>query len=625
MDISGKMNKFDRTALQKAILNPDEKKENKQELELEEKGEKEISEFVLQKVDANSLEILSNINKVLVNHIDQKFEKTEDITITKNDKTEEPDENNETEEPEIRPCDVSLISYCLTLKEKGYSLESYTQNDDGTYTVTFVKDNESLTILVEGGVPEMLKAALGVFPQSTEESDEISLEEFLERLDNGEFDKSVYKDEAMEVITQLTDLMTADLKEKYNFSDDFLDKIVDFAKKEIIRECIKAKLNIDYWYSNVKLYEAGDDYWNQYYDNNLNLKDILNSIKSDIEAVTGDAVYWKQRGLDFDENDKAIGWSEDEYHQSENYLLSAFFSISFINSCQYLCGDQPYADSLDDPYCKQNSFLSDLYKEAFYKLGITRLYNSDYDEINEFKSKVLSVIAEKIGVDINEMTPMDIMTKFDTNGNNSWLDELSDCITAVFNDTYIENYQNAATINTDVLLGDNNSIDAKYISDHLVDFKFSNDAGTQKFNDIIHSVLLKFNIYNDYDEIEVINALIKFINNKAGIENTNPPTLSKEAINILNTENIFDVIDNIINDGKFEKEYYYGSIDGEIGTFGQGGTGDCWLLAGLISLNSSQYGRQLIKDSLNVNNDGSVTVTFKGIGKSYPIRNCEAD
>lgn len=61
-------------------------------------------------------------------------------------------------------------------------------------------------------------------------------------------------------------------------------------------------------------------------------------------------------------------------------------------------------------------------------------------------------------------------------------------------------------------------------------------------------------------------------------------------------------------------------INGEIDeSVSQGGTGDCWILTGVLALNSSEIGKQIIKESIQVNNDGSVTVHFKGLGVSYTI------
>ena len=60
-------------------------------------------------------------------------------------------------------------------------------------------------------------------------------------------------------------------------------------------------------------------------------------------------------------------------------------------------------------------------------------------------------------------------------------------------------------------------------------------------------------------------------------------------------------------------------IDGEIGTFEQGNTGDCWMLAGIRALANNKTGAQVLKDSIRKNDDGTVTVTFGGLGVSYTI------
>ena len=55
----------------------------------------------------------------------------------------------------------------------------------------------------------------------------------------------------------------------------------------------------------------------------------------------------------------------------------------------------------------------------------------------------------------------------------------------------------------------------------------------------------------------------------------------------------------------------------------QGGTGDCWLLVALQSLNSTSSGKKIIQDSIKVNKDNTVTVSFKGIGVSYTLTPAE--
>jgi len=61
------------------------------------------------------------------------------------------------------------------------------------------------------------------------------------------------------------------------------------------------------------------------------------------------------------------------------------------------------------------------------------------------------------------------------------------------------------------------------------------------------------------------------------------------------------------------------NCDGKIGEFKQGAAGDCWLLSGLKSLSCSPLGAEIIKDAITKNDDGSVTVNFKGVNVSYTI------
>ena len=59
--------------------------------------------------------------------------------------------------------------------------------------------------------------------------------------------------------------------------------------------------------------------------------------------------------------------------------------------------------------------------------------------------------------------------------------------------------------------------------------------------------------------------------------------------------------------------------DGVLGDFKQGQTGDCWLLASISAITSDEKGKEVIKNALSVNDDGSVNVYFKGIDKTYTI------
>jgi len=58
-------------------------------------------------------------------------------------------------------------------------------------------------------------------------------------------------------------------------------------------------------------------------------------------------------------------------------------------------------------------------------------------------------------------------------------------------------------------------------------------------------------------------------------------------------------------------------IDGVIGKFEQGNTGDCWLLSGVRALANTKKGAAAIKNSISQGKNGNVTVKLKGYGESY--------
>ncbi|MCM1338663.1 MAG: hypothetical protein NC191_03220 [Muribaculaceae bacterium] len=59
--------------------------------------------------------------------------------------------------------------------------------------------------------------------------------------------------------------------------------------------------------------------------------------------------------------------------------------------------------------------------------------------------------------------------------------------------------------------------------------------------------------------------------------------------------------------------------DGMIGDFKQGTSGDCWFLSGLKALSVTPIGNDIIRNSITKNDDGTITVNFKGANKSYTI------
>ena len=67
---------------------------------------------------------------------------------------------------------------------------------------------------------------------------------------------------------------------------------------------------------------------------------------------------------------------------------------------------------------------------------------------------------------------------------------------------------------------------------------------------------------------------------------------------------------------------FNGKIDED---FSQGRTGDCWLLAGVISLCQKENGKKYLESLLDYSTPGHVTVNLKGVGVKYTISKKEID
>lgn len=80
--------------------------------------------------------------------------------------------------------------------------------------------------------------------------------------------------------------------------------------------------------------------------------------------------------------------------------------------------------------------------------------------------------------------------------------------------------------------------------------------------------------------------------------------------------------DGVLTDSK---DYKFGvHIDGEIGNFKQGTTGDCWAVGGIKSLALTEEGAKMIKESISQDEKtGNVTVELKGVGETYTFTPAE--
>lgn len=73
-----------------------------------------------------------------------------------------------------------------------------------------------------------------------------------------------------------------------------------------------------------------------------------------------------------------------------------------------------------------------------------------------------------------------------------------------------------------------------------------------------------------------------------------------------------DEFDQTISRSRQDSDETNYDQDGIIGSFEQGGIGDCWFLAALSNLSESTKGKQIAKDTIKDNGNGTYTVKFKG-------------
>lgn len=260
----------------------------------------------------------------------------------------------------------------------------------------------------------------------------------------------------------------------------------------------------------------------------------------------------------------------------------------------------------------QAQFFIYILEEAIKNLNLTS------DESYIFKQRVFDAIAKKIGGydKGNSKIIFNKLTTLDTNKDGSWLDEFNKIV-----------QDEASKINANV---DRNpeTIDAKELTDWLGrlspedfledidDLLLSDDGGIRKFAQIINETIDKFKAHDSYEKNQLVGYIFRLLNEAANKGSSK--TLRKASLERLNNRNIFKKLENIVNSDKLELLYQL-DCDGNIGDFKQGNTGDCWLLTGLISLNATSQGRQILKESLTFNSDNSITVNFKGVGVSYTI------
>lgn len=178
------------------------------------------------------------------------------------------------------------------------------------------------------------------------------------------------------------------------------------------------------------------------------------------------------------------------------------------------------------------------------------------------------------------------------------------------------------TVNTNALISYGNSIDADTLLS--AEILYTNDESVKKLETTIINGINEYSDYlnTDAKKKEFVNHIIRRLNIAVGINNTTPPSLSKEALDKLNENNIFKQIDNIIHSSEFKTLITdpdsLNLPDGELsaGDFCQGDLGDCGLVSAVVSIINTDTGKKLIKDSIESTGD-SFVFKFKGLGITY--------
>ena len=177
--------------------------------------------------------------------------------------------------------------------------------------------------------------------------------------------------------------------------------------------------------------------------------------------------------------------------------------------------------------------------------------------------------------------------------------------------------------------------------DDLYALSNSNDAGVQKLFKKFNEAFEKYGCVDDVSKKDVLTSIIILLNNKYGIPNTSPVTLSKELVKTLNAKGeetnsgvIYNEIGAIVDYQTMEFKY---GLDGEFGNVT--GTSNSRLASALFALQersdstkiiekikeSMQWNSNLTKVTVTVPSGKTVSLSIKADSKDIygPNRNTE--
>lgn len=438
-----------------------------------------------------------------------------------------------------------------------------------------------------------------------------------------EEDIIVGKSEVLEYIDNKIEELRTELKEKYGYSDEFIDSILQFAKSSLnistsdySREFLERRLNMNKaemeiynWDSIVMCLPNGEEFeitkdttmdiFDDLLRNEFNLKEIVDTFQTNIDELLKkpDFHSYADNGEDCFSSDSIVKYNP--------YHLICDIESTKSDNIQFRYFVELFNNKFEEKNltCKEkDSFLNIIFKEIYIKTG------TEKDRIDYY---------------INN----DILAKLDQNGDGTWLDEMFDIVNSKWEELDIQHIldkdvNSASSIDIDIMFANGDNYTAKYIIENLHEMALSNDAGMRKFAQSIETLYDKLPpVYRNYiSEEQYLSAIIQSVNEEYGITNSTPPQLTKEAISKLNSDGIFDRIDEISKSYVVFKNMIKSDINSKIDDFSQGSIGDCWLLAGLQALNSTEEGQKIISQQVTwVESTQSVSVYFAGEDKYINI------
>lgn len=107
-------------------------------------------------------------------------------------------------------------------------------------------------------------------------------------------------------------------------------------------------------------------------------------------------------------------------------------------------------------------------------------------------------------------------------------------------------------------------------------------------------------------------AIKAYENSRTNVETTKTNELKKAQDDLNETVQKLSEVEAEIEQGKNNKANTNFDINGLIEGFEQGQTGDCWLLSSLQALSNTEEGQKILKDAIQINDDGTYTVKFNG-------------